>query len=112
MKVQASIQGEKIRVTGKKLDDLQQVIRMLKNEDIETPLQYSNFKQYAHTPKTLVNSEIGYTRSQLEAKRHKRSTRSRQEMNKAKAQAQEAIRPQEAWQKEAKDTKEAYHVKN
>ena len=44
MKVQASIQGEKIRVTGKKLDDLQQVIRMLKNEDIETPLQYSNFR--------------------------------------------------------------------
>ena len=44
MKVQASIQGEKVRVTGKKLDDLQRVIRMLKEEDIETPLQYNNFR--------------------------------------------------------------------
>ena len=44
MKVQASIQGEKVRVTGKKLDDLQRAIRMLKEEDIETPLQYNNFR--------------------------------------------------------------------
>lgn len=44
MKVQAAIQGEKVRVTGKKRDDLQQVMSMLKEEDIETPLQYNNFR--------------------------------------------------------------------
>ena len=44
MKVQAAIQGEKVRVTAKKRDDLQQVMSMLKEEDIETPLQYNNFR--------------------------------------------------------------------
>lgn len=44
MKVQAAIQGEKVRVTGKKRDDLQQVMSMLKEEEIETPLQYNNFR--------------------------------------------------------------------
>jgi len=44
MKVQAAIQGEKVRVTGKKRDDLQQVMSMLKEENIETPLQYNNFR--------------------------------------------------------------------
>jgi|TARA_B110000914_G_C15342126_1_gene389738 uncharacterized protein YajQ (UPF0234 family) len=44
IKVQAAIQGEKVRVTGKKRDDLQQVMSMLKEEEIETPLQYNNFR--------------------------------------------------------------------
>ncbi|MBP40015.1 MAG: YajQ family cyclic di-GMP-binding protein [Chloroflexi bacterium] len=44
MKVQAAIQGEKIRVTGKKRDDLQKVISFLKESDIEVPLQYDNFR--------------------------------------------------------------------
>ncbi len=44
MKVQASIQGEKVRVTGKKRDDLQQVIQMLKEEDVGQPLQFDNFR--------------------------------------------------------------------
>ena len=44
IKVQAAIQGEKVRVTGKKRDDLQQVMSMLKEEDIDTPLQYNNFR--------------------------------------------------------------------
>ncbi len=44
IKVQAAIQGEKVRVTGKKRDDLQQVIGMLKDSDIEIPLQYENFR--------------------------------------------------------------------
>ncbi len=44
MKVQASIQGEKVRVTGKKRDDLQQVIQMLKEEKLDMPLQYNNFR--------------------------------------------------------------------
>ena len=44
MKVQAAIQGEKVRVTGKKRNDLQQVMSMLKEEEIDTPLQYNNFR--------------------------------------------------------------------
>lgn len=45
LKVQTAIQGEKLRVTGKKRDDLQQVIAMLKTEDsIDLPLQYENFR--------------------------------------------------------------------
>lgn len=44
LKVQASIQGEKVRVNGKKRDDLQAAIACLKNSDIELPLQYENFR--------------------------------------------------------------------
>jgi len=43
-KVQASIQGEKIRVTGKKRDDLQDIIALLKKSDIKLPLQFENFR--------------------------------------------------------------------
>ncbi len=44
LKVQAAIQGDKVRVTGKKRDDLQEVIQMLKDEKLEQPLQYDNFR--------------------------------------------------------------------
>ncbi len=44
MKVQTAIQGEKVRVTGKKRDDLQAVIAFLKDSDIDLPLQYNNFR--------------------------------------------------------------------
>lgn len=44
LKVQAAIQGDKLRVTGKKRDDLQTVIGMLKETDIGLPLQYENFR--------------------------------------------------------------------
>ncbi|WP_198243703.1 YajQ family cyclic di-GMP-binding protein [methane-oxidizing endosymbiont of Gigantopelta aegis] len=44
LKVQAAIQGDKVRVTGKKRDDLQQVIQMLKQEDVGQPLQFNNFR--------------------------------------------------------------------
>ncbi len=44
LKVQAAIQGEKVRVTGKKRDDLQKVIALLKEADIEMPLQFNNFR--------------------------------------------------------------------
>lgn len=44
LKVQAAIQGEKVRVTGKKRDDLQQVIAMLREEPLEMPLQFNNFR--------------------------------------------------------------------
>ena len=44
MKVQASIQGDKLRVTGKKRDDLQQVMQMLRQAELEQPLQFNNFR--------------------------------------------------------------------
>ncbi len=44
MKVQAAIQGDQVRVTGKKRDDLQEVIAMLKQTDWEQPLQFKNFR--------------------------------------------------------------------
>jgi len=43
-KVQTAIQGDQLRVTGKKRDDLQQVIALLKGADLDTPLQYKNFR--------------------------------------------------------------------
>ncbi len=44
IKVQSSIQGEKLRVNGKKRDDLQAVIALLKDSGTELPLQYENFR--------------------------------------------------------------------
>lgn len=44
LKVQAAIQGDQIRVTGKKRDDLQEVIAMLKSANTPLPLQYVNFR--------------------------------------------------------------------
>jgi len=44
LKVQAAIQGDKLRVSGKKRDDLQTVIAMLKDTDLGLPLQYENFR--------------------------------------------------------------------
>jgi uncharacterized protein YajQ (UPF0234 family) len=44
LKVQAAINGDKVRVTGKKRDDLQETIQMLKAEDLEQPLQFNNFR--------------------------------------------------------------------
>ena len=45
MKVQAAIQGEKVRVTGKKRDDLQQVMALLRENELEMPLQFDNFRE-------------------------------------------------------------------
>ncbi|WP_444931774.1 YajQ family cyclic di-GMP-binding protein [Microbulbifer sp. SSSA002] len=44
LKVQAAIQGEQVRVTGKKRDDLQQVMAMLRGKELEQPLQFNNFR--------------------------------------------------------------------
>jgi len=44
LKVQAAIQGEKVRVSGKKRDDLQQVIRLIKDADLGIAIQYENFR--------------------------------------------------------------------
>lgn len=43
-KVQAAIQGEQIRITGKKKDDLQEVIVMLREAKLNLPLQFENFR--------------------------------------------------------------------
>ncbi|MFP6795620.1 MAG: YajQ family cyclic di-GMP-binding protein [Pseudomonadales bacterium] len=43
-KVQAQVQGDKVRVTGKKRDDLQSVMGSLRDADIDTPLQFNNFR--------------------------------------------------------------------
>lgn len=45
MKVQSSIQGDKVRVAGKKIDDLQEIIQFLKGKDFDLPLQFGNFRQ-------------------------------------------------------------------
>lgn len=44
LKVQTQIQGEQVRVTGKKRDDLQEVIALLRGADYEQPLQFTNFR--------------------------------------------------------------------
>ena len=44
LKVQAQIQGDQVRVTGKKRDDLQQAIALLREEDFGAPLQFTNFR--------------------------------------------------------------------
>jgi len=43
-KVQAAIQGDQLRITGKKRDDLQQIIALLKEAKLDVPLQYKNFR--------------------------------------------------------------------
>ncbi len=43
-KVQAAIQGDSIRITGKKRDDLQQIIQLVKDQNYPVPLQYVNFR--------------------------------------------------------------------
>lgn len=44
LKVQASIQGDQVRITGKKRDDLQECIAVLRAAELEMPLQYINFR--------------------------------------------------------------------
>lgn len=44
LKVQTQVQGDQVRVTGKKRDDLQQVMALLRESDLELPLQYNNFR--------------------------------------------------------------------
>jgi uncharacterized protein YajQ (UPF0234 family) len=44
LKVQSQIQGEQVRVTGKKRDDLQQAMAAMKDADLEIPLDFTNFR--------------------------------------------------------------------
>ena len=45
LKVQAAVQGEELRVTGKKRDDLQAAIALLRGLKLDQPLQYVNFRE-------------------------------------------------------------------
>ena len=44
LKVETQINGDKLRVSGKKRDDLQEVIALLRKTDVELPLQFQNFR--------------------------------------------------------------------
>lgn len=44
IKVQSAIQGEQVRVTGKKRDDLQQVMALVREADLDQPFQFTNFR--------------------------------------------------------------------
>jgi len=44
LKVQVAIQGEKLRVTGKKRDDLQKIMSLLKEAGFDIALQFNNFR--------------------------------------------------------------------
>jgi uncharacterized protein YajQ (UPF0234 family) len=44
LKVQAQIQGDKVRIIGKKRDDLQEAIALLRKADVGVPLQFNNFR--------------------------------------------------------------------
>ena len=44
LKVQAAIQGDQVRVTGKKKDDLQAVMALLRGMDLGVPLQFTNYR--------------------------------------------------------------------
>jgi uncharacterized protein YajQ (UPF0234 family) len=44
IRVQTQIQGEKLRITGKQRDDLQQVIALLRKAEVGVPLQFENFR--------------------------------------------------------------------
>lgn len=45
LKVQSQIQEEQVRVTGKNIDDLQEIIALLKGKELDIPLQFENFRQ-------------------------------------------------------------------
>jgi uncharacterized protein YajQ (UPF0234 family) len=45
LKVQSTIQGEKVRITGKQRDDLQAAIALLKKTQFDRPLQFGNFRE-------------------------------------------------------------------
>jgi uncharacterized protein YajQ (UPF0234 family) len=44
LKVQAAIQGDKLRITGKQRDDLQEAIALMRKAKVDVPLQFNNFR--------------------------------------------------------------------
>jgi uncharacterized protein YajQ (UPF0234 family) len=47
LKVQASVQGDQVRISGKNRDDLQEIIKILKETDFDIPLQFVNYRTSA-----------------------------------------------------------------
>lgn len=45
LRVQVQVQGDQLRVSGKQRDDLQAVIRLLKEQELDLPLQFVNFRE-------------------------------------------------------------------
>ena len=45
LKVQAAVNGDKVRITGKKRDDLQDAITLLRKSEFDRPLQFENFRE-------------------------------------------------------------------
>jgi uncharacterized protein YajQ (UPF0234 family) len=45
LKVQAAIQGDQVRVSGKKRDDLQSVVKLLRDRDLGIAMQFVNFRE-------------------------------------------------------------------
>ena len=58
LKIQAQIQGEQIRISGKKRDDLQAIMTIIKDAKFDIPLQFVNFRLTATLIKSLSNSKI------------------------------------------------------
>ena len=48
-KVQAQVQGDEVRVTGKKRDELQTVMALVREADLGQPFQFKNFRDYIST---------------------------------------------------------------
>jgi len=44
VKVQASVQGESVRINGKKRDELQEIMQLIKDQKYDMPLQFDNFR--------------------------------------------------------------------
>ncbi|MCL6559520.1 MAG: YajQ family cyclic di-GMP-binding protein [Firmicutes bacterium] len=46
LKVQAAVQGDQVRISGKNRDDLQKIIQIIKNHEFDIPLQFVNFRTF------------------------------------------------------------------
>ncbi|MCL6559045.1 MAG: YajQ family cyclic di-GMP-binding protein [Firmicutes bacterium] len=46
LKVQATVQGDQVRISGKNRDDLQKIIQMIKSQEFDIPLQFVNFRTF------------------------------------------------------------------
>lgn len=46
LKVQATVQGDQVRISGKNRDDLQKIIQIIKNHEFDIPLQFVNFRTF------------------------------------------------------------------
>src|SRR3546814_8822067 len=58
LKVDSQINGDKLRVTGKKRDDLQAVMALLRGKEFELPLQFDNFRDYCCLCRSGLSREL------------------------------------------------------